>query len=272
MGKNKVAIVKGNNPWEMVKEALRLIEAEAFVSPDDRVLIKPNYVSAKPPSTGVTTDPRVVETLIEFFKERGVKDITVGEGGSGDTRRAFGVVGIKPVVERHSVKLVDLNRDERVLIQIPESLALKEIYIARTVLESTSIINVPSLKVHHMAGVTLSMKNLMGAIIPKDIMHDRLHEKIVDLAKVIKPRLNVIDGIVGCERDEVRGDPVEMGVIVAGSNMVAVDAVGASIMGIDSKTVGHISLAERLGMGTADFSEIEILGTPIEKVRKRFRR
>ncbi|MFB0543231.1 MAG: DUF362 domain-containing protein [Candidatus Bathyarchaeia archaeon] len=115
------------------------------------------------------------------------------------------------------------------------------------------------------------MKNLMGAIIPKDIMHDRLHEKIVDLAKVIKPRLNIIDGIVGCERDEVRGDPVEMGVIIAGSDMVAVDAVGASIMDIDPKTIGHITLAGRLGMGTADPSEIEILGTPIEKVRKKFR-
>ena len=272
MGKTKVAVVGGEDPRELVRKALELIEAEDLISPDDRVLIKPNYVAPRPPSTGVTTDPRVVEALIEFVKEGGVGEVVVGDGWSGDTMRTFDVVGIKPVVERHGVRLIDLNRDERVLVRIPEPLALKEIHIARTVLESTCILNVPSLKVHHMAGVTLSMKNLMGAIIPKDIMHDRLHEKIVDLARIIKPRLNIIDGIVGCERDEVRGDPVRMGVITAGSDIVAVDAVGASVMGIDPRTIGHIALAERLGLGTAGLSEIEVLGTPIREVRRKFRR
>ena len=268
-----VAIVKGKFPSQMLETALKLIEATDLIGPEDRVLIKPNYVRARQPSTGITTDSRVIDGIIEFVKRCGVRDIIVGEGGSGDTEKAFDIVGIREVVTYHGVRLVNLNRDIRVNVKVPQPLALKEVGVAKTALESTCIINVPTLKVHHIAVVTLSMKNLMGLILPKSIMHGQINQKIVDLASIFKDKtkINVVDALVGAEFDETRGSPVEMNLIIAGQDMVAVDAVGTAVMGIDPLTVKYLRIAEEIGLGVSSLEEITVLGENINKVKKRFR-
>jgi len=266
----KVAIVRGATPSQMVEKSLELIQAARRVSPDDKVLIKPNYIAAMHPSTGVTTDSRVIEALIRFAKECGVIDITVGEGGSGNTEAAFDTVGIKEITSKHGAKLIDLNSDQRVTVQIPHPLSLREVSIAKTAAQSTCIINVPTLKVHHMALITLCMKNLMGLVLPKGSIHEDLQRRLVDLASIIKPRINIIDGLVGCECEEVYGRPVGMNVIIAGTDIVATDAVGAAAMGIDPETVEHIKLAHERGLGVGRLEGIEILGEPLESVRRNF--
>lgn len=267
-----VAIVKGTDPERMVVRALELIGADALVDPVGRVLVKPNYVSAKPPSTGITTDPRIVESVVAFLQRHGVRDLVVGEGGAGDTDHAFDVVGIRDVVARHRVPLVNLNHDARITVQVPQRLELREVGIARTALECTGIVNVPKLKVHHMATVTLCMKNLMGVILPKSIMHEHIHEKIVDLASLFaeKVKLNVVDGLVGAERDETRGRPVPMDLVIAGRDMVAVDAVATRVMGLDPERVRYLALAEARGLGVAALDRIDVLGEPIADVAKPF--
>jgi len=271
--KASVAIVKGEDPHEMLEKALGLIGAERLIMQGDVVLIKPNYVVAKHPSTGITTDSRIIDGVIEFVKSRGVKNVVVGEGGAGDTERAFDVVGIRDVVRLRGVKLVNLNRDTRVNVKISRALALDEVGVAETALKSTCIINVPKLKVHHMALVTLCMKNLMGLILPKSIMHSQINEKIVDLASLFKDKvkLNIVDGLVGAEEDEVHGSPVQMGLIIAGTDMVAVDSVATAVMGIDPREVRYLRLAEEIGLGTSNLSNIEVLGEDIEAVKRRFK-
>jgi len=273
MKRTSVAIVKGKNPSGMLERALELIRAEKLITSEDKVLIKPNYVVAKHPSTGITTDSRIIENIVEFVKSCGVKDIVVGEGGAGDTERAFDVVGIRDVTSRQKVKLVNLNYDSRVNVKVPHSLALNEVGVAKTALDSSCIINVPKLKVHHMATVTLCMKNLMGLILPKSIMHSNINEKIVDLTSLFKDkvRINVIDGLVGAEFDETNGSPVEMDLIIAGQDMVAVDTVGTTIIGIDLEKVKYLKLSEERSLGVSNLKDIEVLGEKIEEVKRKFR-
>jgi len=269
----KVAVVKDENPYKALKKVLELINAGDLLSPEDKVLIKPNYVVAKHPSTGVTTDSRVIDGVIGFLKDIGVKKIVVGEGGAGDTERAFDVVGIREVVRKHGVELVNLNRDTIINMKIPNALALQEIGVAETALKSTCIINVPKLKVHHMALVTLSMKNLMGLILPKNIIHEHINEKITDLAALFRDRvrLNIVDGLVGSEIDEVHGSPVKMDLLIAGIDIVSVDTVATAVMGIEPKIVRYLKLAEEKGLGTCDLTRIEVLGDRIENVMRKFR-
>lgn len=273
MVKARVAVVRGRNPYEMLRRALELIDYRKRITKEDKVLIKPNYVVAKHPSTGITTDTRIVEGIITCLKSLGINKITVGEGGAGNTERAFDVVGIRDVVKRYNVRLINLNEDKIVRVKIPDALALNEVGVAETALKSTCIINVPKLKVHHMALVTLSMKNLMGLILPKSIMHSRLDEKIVDLAMLFKEKvkLNVVDGLIGSEGDEVHGSPVRMDLIIAGTDMVAVDAVSAAIMGIDPNRVKYLKLAEEKAIGTANLEDVEVVGEQIGKVRRKFK-
>jgi len=267
----RVAIVRGTNPQDMTVKALEMVEADEALPKGKPVLIKPNYINAEHPSTGITTDSRVIEGVVKFLKQHRVKDVVIGEGsGFADTFEAFQVAGVDAVAEKWKAKLLDLNKDEFVEVKPTNPLALKKVKIAKTALEST-IISVPKLKPHRLAGVTLSLKNMMGAVTPKGSIHNPLSEKIVDLASIIKPSVAVIDGIIAGEGHETSGNPAEMNLVIAGTDPVAVDAVGAAVMGIPPEKVKHLRLAEERGLGTCDLKQIEVLGEPIEKVKKKFK-
>ncbi len=272
---NSVAIVKGTTPIETTVKALEMItsDIENVLSEKKPILIKPNYINSKHPSTGITTDSGVIEGIVKFLRARRMKEIAIGEGsGFADTMQAFEVAGVDAVAERWGVKLVDLNKDEFIEVYPRDPLSLKKTRIAKTALEST-IISVPKLKPHRIATVTLSLKNMMGALASKGSMHKgKLSGKIADLASVLRPSVSVIDGIVACEGHETSGNPVEMGLVIAGTDPVAVDAVGASVMGIIPTDVKHLVLAEKKGLGICHIEEIVVLGESIEKVKRDFHR
>lgn len=270
-----VAIVKGTKPVDMTVTALEMIvsEVDRVLAAKKPVLIKPNYINARPPSTGITTDARVVEGVVTFLRARGVEEIAIGEGsGWADTLHAFAVAGIDGVAERWGVQLVDLNKDAFVTVNPPTPLALTQVRVAKTAVKST-LISVPKLKVHGSATVTLSLKNVMGALASKGVMHNgRLSQNIADLAAALPPRVAVIDGIIAGEGHETRGSPVAMNLVIVGTDPVATDAVGAAVMGIPPETVPHLRFAAEKGLGTCDLTEITVIGEPIAAVQRRFYR
>ena len=274
-----VAIVKGENPVETTVNALKLIEADIehalAESGKKQILIKPNYINSKHPSTGITTDSRVIEGVVKFLKAGGTaSDVVVGEGsGFADTFQAFKIAGVDAVADRWGVKLVDLNKDEFVEAHVPNPLNLKKVRVAKTALESI-IVSVPKLKPHRIATVTLSLKNMMGALASKGSMHrgTSLSENIADLTSVLKPSLAVIDGIIAGEGHETSGNPVPMNLVIAGTDPVAVDAIGAAVMDISPEDVKHLQLAEKKGLGTCQLANITVLGEPVEAVKRKFHR
>lgn len=268
----KVAIIKGTDPSNMTVKALEMINGNKVLPLKKQILIKPNYLNANHPSTGITTDSRIIEGVIRFLKKYGFENIIIGEGsGFADTFEAFRVAGVDLLSKKLNVKIVDLNKDEFIEKKPLHPLNLEKVKIAKTSLES-SIISVPKLKPHRIAGVSLSIKNMMGAMTPKGSMHSNLSKNIVDLASIIKPDLAVIDGIIAGQGHESSGNPLIMNLVIAGTDPVAVDTVGARIMGIPINDIKHLTFAEKKGLGTADLNKIEILGEPIEKVRKNFER
>jgi len=272
---SKVAIVKGSNPIEIAFKALEMIERDLnpILFAQKPILIKPNYINDQHPSTGITTDGRVIEGIVKFLKKHGKENIIIGEGsGFSDTFKAFEVAGIDEIGERWNVKLIDLNKDKFVEVYPPDPLSLKKVKVAETALKSI-IISVPKLKVHRLATVTLGLKNMMGALARKGRMHNgHLSENIADLASVLKPSLTVIDGIIAGEVHETSGKPVKMDLVIAGVDPVAVDAVGAAVMGISPREAKHLVLAEKKGLGTCNLEKIEVVGEKIENVRRKFRR
>jgi len=267
----KVAIGRGTTPQDMTVKALEMVKADEVLSKQKPILIKPNYINACHPSTGITTDSRVIEGVVKFLRQHNLKEVVIGEGsGFADTFEAFRVAGVDTVAERWQTKMVDLNKDEFIEVVLKNPLALKRVKIAKTALEST-IISVPKLKPHRLAGISLSLKNMMGAVKSKGSIHNHLSQKIVDLVSVIKPSIAVIDGIIAGEGHETSGNLVEMNLVIAGTDPVAVDAVGAAVMGIPPEGVKHLRLAEATGLGTCRLEQIEVLGEPVEKVKRKFR-
>jgi uncharacterized protein (DUF362 family) len=268
---SRVAIVRGTDPPEMTVRAMEMVDGGNALSDDKPVLIKPNYIDTSHPSTGITTDARVIEGVVAFLRKHDVKEIIIGEGtGIGDTLDAFKIGGVDDVARRWKLRMVDLNKDEFVEVHPANARTLRKVKIARTALEST-IVSVPKLKPHRLAGATLSLKNMMGAMAPKGSMHGHLSQNIVDLASVIKPSIAVIDGIIAGEGHETSGNPVEMNLVIAGTDPVAVDTVGAAVMGIRPENVKHLRLAEERGLGTCNPERIQVLGESIQRVRREFR-
>ena len=122
----------------------------------------------------------------------------------------------------------------------------------------------PKLKTHHWGGVTLSLKNMFGTVPgriygwPKNVLHwAGLEESILDVAAAVRPGLAIVDGIVGMEGDgPIKGQAVNVGVIIAGTDPVAVDSTAARVMGIDPERVGYLEEAGRfLGQLTPDLIE-----------------
>jgi uncharacterized protein (DUF362 family) len=270
---SEVVIRKGINPQEVTVKALEMINAVKSLQTDKPVLLKPNYINSRHPSTGITTDARVVEGIIKYLKNEGLDEIIVGEGcGHSDTFKAFQVAGIDLLKDKYRISLIDLNKDTLVEVFPTNPLALRKVKVAKTVLE-TNIISVPKLKLHGGASVTLGLKNMMGVMRPKGSMHNgRLSKNIADLASAVTPHLTVIDGIIAGEGHETSGNPVKMNLVIAGMDPVAVDAVGAAVMKVSPMKVKHLVHSMEKGLGTCDLSHIRIIGEALDTVSKKFRR
>ena len=214
--KRKVAVVKikNGNVKEALNRALELIGGlPKDISSGKKVLIKPNFIRSEPPSTGTTTDFRLIRAVVEILKERGT-DILIGEasGNQYDTEEIYKFLKIREWFP--DVKITDLDMDEIVSVKIDGAKALKEVGIARSALEADFIVSLPILKTHNATLITLGMKNMMGVLPQREKwkMHlSGLHDALVDLNRVVKPDLVIIDGIIGQEGlGPTMGKPVEM--------------------------------------------------------------
>lgn len=257
----RVAVLCTEDPYD-VYQLLELIDAQRLFDKEEQILLKPNCVKPVP---HVNTDARVVEGVIAYLESNGLDNLIVGDGGIAayDTWETFRLTGLDASVRGHP--LVDLNRDQRIPIDFGGSLG--QIGVARTFLEAGAIVSIPRIKVHSLSRSTVGMKNMMGGILPKSIFHNNIHEKIVDLNRLFRPRLTVVDGLVGLEGHETGGDPVKHGVLVAGRDVVAVDSICSHMMGIPPPR--YLRLAAEAGLGICDLNEIEIIGDdpPVKKYR-----
>ncbi|MDI6874028.1 MAG: DUF362 domain-containing protein [Actinomycetota bacterium] len=268
-----VAVIRAESPQE-VRRAIELLGGMGrFVSPGDKVLVKPNICAAKSSDTGAVTDPELVAEVCRMAAAEGA-EVTVGESPIHPFRssRVFPRAGYGDFRERYGFPLIDLDTAEKVEIRIPGGVAVKEEVVARPVLECDALINVPVMKTHLQTVVSLGLKNLKGVVPTRDKLIIHLHgldQGIVDLNTVIRSRLVVVDGLVGMEGalGPTNGRPVRLGTIVAGDNVVEVDATCARIMGADPREITHIRLAAERGLGRLE--GFEVLGDGIEAVRRK---
>lgn len=223
---------------------LRAVEAcsewPAAAIADRSVVIKPNLVMPMVCETGVTTDPQVVRALVDLALEAGAAQVRIVEGGFGGANfSACGYDFFNDYDPNGRVALVDLNDEPVVFAQMPGGrMAYTELYMPELLLvDDVVFISAAKLKTHFHTHATLTMKNLMGLppveryrVPPEEwrfAMHHRgISQVIVDLNLVRPVDFAVVDGIIGMEGDgPVEGTPVELGLVLAGRNPLAVDRV-----------------------------------------------
>ena len=275
MEKSTVAIVKGQRGYEPVFKALDLIDFESALKGYKKVLIKVNFITTMTWDTGATTDPIVVEAIIQRLKKLPV-EIYVVESDATMTNadKAFEATGMKYMCKQYGVECLNLRHvKDKVKLPVPGCETLKSITVPRLVTES-AIISAAKMKTHIATKVTLGMKNMFGLL--PDKLKMKYHAKgiskvIVDINTVLKPNLTVIDGFVAMEgKGPVDGSPVKMDLIIAGKDPVATDATAARVMGIDPHEISHIRTAHKKELGNID--NIEIVGTKLDDVKRVFKR
>jgi uncharacterized protein (DUF362 family) len=237
-----------------------------------RVLIKPNLVEAiRPP---VTTPVGLISAIVDYIRERSPEtELIVGDGTGAagyDTPRAFEELGYTEMAEKKSIDLVDLNTEPLVKLSNPGLSRWPEMYLPRIVMESF-LLSVPVLKAHSLSCVTLTMKNVMGCAPPlhyqagghwkKSAFHEMMQASILDLNRYRTPDFTILDATVGMAEAHLCGpacDPPP-GLLVAGSDPVAVDAYGAGLLKKDWRTIEHISRSHGK-LGRAEPLEIVEVG------------
>ncbi len=259
-----------------VREALGSVMAplggmRVFVRQGDRVLIKPNLLSAKSPDRAITTHPAVLEAIIELVRDAGGEP-TIGDSPGGAIRgvdRVWRNTGMQDLSERTGVPLVSFEAAG----SVPMAGEEREYMIARPVAEADVVINVPKLKTHMLTLYTGAIKNTFGAV--PGFAKGRLHNLaarprpfsrfLVDVHALVRPRLHIMDGIVAMEGDGPSGGkPRAVGALMASEDPVALDTIAARMIGIDPRRVHMIALAAERGLGTDRTAEVAVVGEPPE--------
>jgi uncharacterized protein (DUF362 family) len=258
-----VSIIRAENVPEAVRKAVDL--AGGFeIKKGNTVLIKPNAKNQAPPGYGIVTDVAVIEPLVEMSIEKSAKRVTIADGaaypsGSYHTFSAFETMGVTKLAKKWDLDLVDLNSYDSVDLDVPNGLILDNVRVGRAVTEVDFLINVPVLKTHRGTLLSNSVKNIGVGVACRE-EKKRLHrlgidEGLLDVFSVVKPHFNVVDAIVCIEGDGPNfppGKPRPLGLVMAGEDGVAVDAVCARLIGLDPLEVKHLRLAHDRGIGIAD--------------------
>jgi uncharacterized protein (DUF362 family) len=243
-----------------------------------RVVLKPNLVEFDSATT-INTHPLVVHAAYEAFRKLGAADVAIAEGpghrrGTLNLADAAGYFSTIPGFED---LFTDLNTDALSKRNIPNPVSrLNSLYLPQTVLGCDLLVSLPKMKTHHWAGATLAMKNLFGLVPggvygwPKNVLHwAGIPESIVDLHHLFPRQFTIVDGIVGMEGNgPIQGTPKNAGVLVAGSDVAAVDATCCRIMGIDPCKIEYLAIAR--GPENLNESNFHQTGESILSVKTNF--
>lgn len=289
MEKSIVSIVKNESAPnaaridEMVRQVIgQLGGVGEFVKPGDYVVIKGNFFAPYPPP--VIVDRRVVFSLIRAVKEAGAGRVILCEAVSVGTKLGRGQttdfvldeMGVREAALAAGAEVLCLEDEQRVQIPVPDGKSIGMVNYPKCLHDCDVLIDLPCMKTHAMTLVTLGMKNFQGILddAQKYYAHrDDFEQKIVDLFKIRRPDLTLIDGLIAMEGNGAgeQGIPHPMNILIASRDVVAADAVATACMGIeDVLLVGTTRLGQYDGIGNADLDKIEVVGPPIDEIKEPF--
>jgi uncharacterized protein (DUF362 family) len=284
MTRTRVSIVK-TDPKPTYKAIRKAVEQsfsldggiEDLIKPGKTALLNPSWVAPPTePEKGCITQAEVTRAVADIIRDMGARVMIAESSAVGvDSEGVINGSGYKQLRET-GYEVIDLKKAEKVMIPVPGGKVFQEIESYRLVHEADVIVSLPKMKTHDQAEITCSIKKLKGLLSDKykRMMHQEgLFDGVIDLLSAVKPKLAVVDGIY-CQEGlgPIFGKPVEMDLIVVGRDLVAVDAICGLIMGFQPEEVLLTKNGAARGLGTSKLEKIDILGVPLEKVRRRFLR
>ncbi len=282
MIKSKVSIKKINHDYSIIEDVqscINLLNIGRFFLPNKTFFLKVNLIRGESPPR--STSIPVVRGVLNMLKKLSPKKIIIGEGAAfpGPTRRmepAYRELGYADLAREYNADLIDLNHPPFCKYSVKNFILHKEFILHKIFKTVDYLISIPILKTTMPTIITLGMKNLIGIApgeiygYPKLKLHKAdasMHRTVIDLNQIIKPSLVVIDGLTGMS-DIPINPPIN--IIIAGTDPVATDSIGAMIMGFDPYYIELIRTANSSGLGSYKLEHIEIIGSEINEVKRDF--
>lgn len=257
--------VRGGQPEQMFNRGIAALGGmKAFVKKGQTVVVKPNIAWDKPPEMAANTHPGLVARIVEHCLEAGAREVYVFDHTCDEWRSAYTNSGIEKAARDAGARVVPGNSERYYHdIEIPRGVRLTSAKEHELLLESDVFINVPVLKHHGGASITVSMKNLMGNVWDRRYYHrNNLHQCITDYTTYRVPDLNIVDAYRVMMRNGPRGisveDVVTMQSMVLSTDIVAADAASSLMFGLQPADVGHIRLGQEMGVGTMDLESLNV--------------
>lgn len=261
-----LVVTYGNNIVKNTYDTLTASDINLYLKTDFSVSLKPNLVVSRPASDGATTHPEVVEGIILFLKDFGIKKIKIIESSwVGDsTKRAYKNCGYETLSRKYDIPIIDLKYDNCTTLKYDkyDNYDNYKIDICDEALKTDFLINVPVLKAHCQTRLTCCMKNLKGCISDEEKRRFHslgIHKPVAALNALIKTGYCVVDGICGDLSFEEGGTPVEANRIIAGRNPLTIDSYCAELIGYRPDEIEYLAYGKKLGLGEYYSKEIKVV-------------
>ncbi len=265
-----IVVSRGQSPAALARAAVDALGGmKRFVKPGNKVVIKPNMSFAREVGSGCNTNPDVVAEVARMCVEAGASKISVLDNvlqNANDCMRMSQIPARCEGIPKTTVRVVSAKRMFREAA-VPNGQKVKRMDVISEALEADVLIAVPVGKHHSEAGVSLSMKGMMGLIYDRGSFHSRysLHEAICDMVTVLKPHLVVVDGtkILTTKGPGGGGKVLPLNLVIASQDMVAADSQMVALgtwydRKLQPSQVPHIRIAGQRGLGRMDTDKLNI--------------
>ena len=260
-----LAAIKGGEPDAMFDEAIKSLGGmNRFVKKGQTVVVKPNIGWDVSPERAGNTNPALVKQIIKHCFDAGAKDVYVFDHTCDNWNKCYSNSGIERAVKDANAKIVSGASESYYQdVTIKQGKKLKKTKVHELILESDVFINVPILKNHSSADLTIGMKNLMGNVWDRGYWHSNdLHQCIADFASWKKPDLTVVDAYYVMKKNGPRGvskeDVVTLKSQIVSTDIVAADAAAAKLFGKNPEDIDHIRIADEMKIGTMKLDKLSI--------------
>lgn len=260
-----MAIVKGGVRSATVNKAIDLLGGiQRFVKPGERVLIKPNVAFTSAPSAGATTDPELTAELVRLcYKNAQAKEVFVADNPINDPESCFNYSGIAKACTAAGAKVIVPKSSHFRPTTLKDGKLIRDWPLFYEPLAKVDrVIGVAPVKNHVRSGASMTMKNWYGLLGGRrNLFHQDINTIILELAMLVKPTLVVLDGTMVMMRNGPTGGSVadleRRNTMIVGTDQVAVDSFGATLLELDPAQLGYIKLADKAGCGTAFFERLK---------------